>query len=123
MEKIRLLLVDDEEELVYPMSDRLRMRGFDVSTAVNFTDSIKYLENNSFDLALLDIKLPGFSGIDLMKMAFHIQPKIKIILMSGHGSDEDIEECKFKGACDLLIKPVKMDNLIDKINNLLSSNE
>ena len=123
MEKIKILLVDDEAELVYPMADRLQIRGFEVAAAENWSDALKFFDKKRFDVAVIDMKLPGLSGMDLMKMILHLQPDIKIILISGHGTDEEIRECKNKGACDLMIKPVKMANLIKKINEILEIEE
>ena len=122
MNRYKILIVDDDEELAYPLSERLNFRGFDVEVATNWADSLKLFEYHSFNLALLDIKLPGMNGLDLMKMMKNIQKDLKIILMSGHGTEEDAKECISKGACVLMIKPIKIDVLIKKINEILQVN-
>jgi DNA-binding NtrC family response regulator len=119
MDKIKILIVDDETELVFPMAERMEIRGFDVKAAEKWSDALKYFETQRFDIAVLDIKMPGMSGLDLMKMIFHLQKDIKIILMSGHGTEEEIKDFISKGASDLMIKPLKMENLILKINEIL----
>lgn len=118
--KIKIVIVDDESELVFPMADRLEMRGFDVQAADSSTSALMLFEKDRFDIALIDVKMPGISGIDLMKMIFRLQPDIKVILMSGHGTEELVRDCKKMGACDLLIKPVKMRDLIERIHGIIS---
>lgn len=123
MAKIKLLIVDDEAELVYPMSERLEIRGFEVEAVTNWSDALKLFDDSRFDLAIVDVKLPGLSGVELMKMIFQLQPDIKVILMSGHGSEEEARDCKAKGACELLIKPVKMNSLVNKILKIIDSGD
>ncbi len=117
--KIRILIIDDEPELVFPLADRLEMRGFDVSASDNWAEALKFFDNKRFDIALLDVKLPGISGIELMKLVFQLQPGIKVIFMSGHGTDDEFVNCKKGGACDLLIKPIDINKLIEKINYII----
>ena len=121
MENIKLLLIDDEEELVYPMSERLELRGFEVKVATHWKSALKFFDDQTFDVAVVDIKLPGMNGMDLMKMLFQLQPDLKVILMSGHATEDDTKLAKSLGASDLMIKPIKMVNLINHINEILSN--
>ena len=123
MEKIRLLLVDDEEELVYPMAERLEIRGFKVKVATKWNEALKYFDKKRYNVAIIDIKLPGMNGFDLMKMFFKLQPDLKVILISGHASEEDKSKALELGASALIVKPVKMNHLIETIKDILGIEE
>ncbi|MFC2130395.1 response regulator [Bacteroidota bacterium] len=115
MKKLRLLLVDDEEELICTLADRLKFRGFKADAVLNCRDAIKKAEKKQYDVVVIDIKMPGISGIELMKILLHMQPNLKVILITGHCSIEESEEAITNGAFDCLLKPVKIDHLIEKI--------
>ncbi len=117
---IRILLVDDEEELVSALSERLTLRGFDVEWVTNGRDAIKSTEEKNYDLALLDIKLPGLSGIELKKKLEKISPDLKYIFMTGHGSQDDFMAGSGEAGKDYyLAKPLKIDMIVAKINELV----
>ena len=65
--KIKLLLVDDEKDFIESLAERLQLRDFDVKTALNGDDAIKLVNENEFDIIILDVKMPGKSGIDTLK--------------------------------------------------------
>ncbi|MDA3843691.1 MAG: response regulator [Candidatus Kapabacteria bacterium] len=115
MSKIKVLLVDDEEELVFTLSERLQFRGFDTDAALNSVDALRLASINDYDVAVIDLKLPLVTGQDLMKMIKHIQPDLKIIFMTGHCSDDQGRKGIGKGYFDCLIKPIKIDILFESI--------
>lgn len=119
MEKVKLLLIDDEEELIFTLAERLMLRGFEADAVTNPADAIKLIEKKVYDLAIIDIKLPGINGIELMKIIREIIPNIKIILLTGHGTPEEGKKAKLDGASEYLIKPININELIGNINKLL----
>jgi DNA-binding NtrC family response regulator len=120
MNRIKILLVDDEEDLVFTLAERLQFRGYDAEPAINCTDAIKKTENKIFDAAIIDVKLRGINGIELMKMIKELQPTIKVILITGHGTEEEGRKGISHGASDYLIKPINIDILIEKIKKALN---
>ncbi len=117
---IRILLVDDEEDLVSALAERLILRGFDVDWVTSVRDAIKSTEKKTYDIALLDVKLPGLSGIELKKKLEEISPGLKYIFMTGHGSQDDFVAGSGEAGRDYyLAKPLKIDMIIEKINELV----
>ena len=123
MPDIRVLLVDDEEELVYTLVDRLEFRGYYAEAVLNGADAIKKIGHKYFNVVLLDVKMPELNGIEVMKMILKIQPKVKVILMTGHGTVEEGEQGMAEGAYDYVIKPIDLDVLISKINTAAGLDE
>ncbi len=115
MADLRILLVDDEEELVYTLADRLDFRGYHAVAVLNGPDAIKEADKGNFDVAVIDVKMPEINGIEVMKMIRRLHPKLKVILMTGHGSPEEGEQGMAEGAYDYMVKPINIEILISKI--------
>lgn len=113
---MKILLVDDEVELVSAMAERLQMRGYDAQWAANGEDAMKLADKTAFDVAVLDMKMPRISGLELQEKISAVSPDTKFIFLSGHGSEYD-----FKAGCEVsecyLIKPVRIEALIEKIES------
>jgi len=122
MSKLKILIVDDEEELVYTLSERLQFRDFDADPAINSGDALKLVHVKKYDVAIIDLKMPVVGGMELMKMIHHISPETKVILMTGHCSEEEGKSGISKGAYDYLIKPVSINILIEKITGCCNVN-
>jgi DNA-binding response OmpR family regulator len=121
---VRIIIVDDEQELVITLSERMGFRGIDADWAINGDDAIKLVIENRYDLAVLDVKLPGMSGIELKKRLQVIAPNMKFIFVTGHGSHADFQTgAQEAGAEYYLIKPVNIDVLVEKMNEVLKSKE
>lgn len=119
---MRIILVDDEQELVITLSERLGFRGIDANWAINGADAIQLVAKNTYDLAVLDVKLPGMSGLELKKRLQAIAPDMKFIFVTGHGSQADFQTgAQEAGAEYYLIKPVNIDVLIEKMKEVLKS--
>ncbi len=117
---MRVLLVDDEKELVSTLAERLSFRGIDAEWTVSAADALKLLETQSFDIAVLDVKLPKISGLQLKKKMQEKYPAMKFIFMTGHGSEEDFNAGAAETGADYyLVKPVKIEALIEKMNEVL----
>ena len=115
MVQISVLLVDDEEDLSLVMAERLEMRGYDALGVTNAKDALKLIDEKDFDVAVIDVKMPGIDGIELMCSIKRSKPVTEVILFTGHGSHKEGERGISEGAFDYLIKPVKIDDLIEKI--------
>ena len=117
---MRILLVDDEQELVSTLAERLRLRGIEADWATSGEDALKKAEEVSYDLAVLDIKIPRISGINLKKELQKKSGFMKFVFMTGHGSDEDFQAGAAEAGMEYyLVKPVNIEILIEKMNRAL----
>ena len=112
---IKLLLVDDEEGYVTVLAKRLSKRNFIVKTALSGTEAIRILHNEAFDLAVLDLKMEGMDGIEVLKVFKEMEPKMPIIILTGHGSETAAREGIEYGAYDYLVKPCDLSDLVERI--------
>lgn len=111
--KIKILLVDDEEKFLHSIAERLSLRGFDVVAASNGEKAIQEAEKGGFDLALLDLKMPGMDGTQVLKILKEKHEYIEVVILTGHGSLESAVECVKLGAYGYLPKPYELDKLLD----------
>jgi len=119
MKMIRVLLVDDEEDLVTTLAERLAMRGIDAHWATSWEAALEMLAHHRFDVAILDIKLPRMSGIEIKRKMESMAPGMKFIFMTGHGSEQDFEKGAAEaGASNYLLKPVDIESLLSKIREM-----
>ncbi|MDI6687010.1 MAG: response regulator [Desulfobacterales bacterium] len=112
---IRVLLVDDEKEYVKVLSNRLAMRGIDVTKTYSGSEALQALRKQVFDVAILDIKMEDMDGLELLKILKKMAPKIEVIMLTGHGSAEESNQGMKLGAYDYLIKPCEFKDLLNKI--------
>lgn len=112
MEGLRILIVDDEEELVSALVERLKLRGFRATGVVRGDDALSFLEQQECDVVLLDVKMPGLGGLEVIRRIKRDRPGVEVVLLTGHGSVKSVEEGMALGAFDYLMKPVKIDNLV-----------
>jgi len=121
---MHILLVDDEEELVATLAERLYLRGIEADWVTSGEEALKKAEIESYDLAVLDIKIPRISGINLKKELQKKNPHMKFIFMTGHGSEDDYKAgSEEAGAEYYLVKPVDIKTLIEKMNRALNPKE
>jgi DNA-binding NtrC family response regulator len=113
--KANVLLVDDEEQFLKVVSQRLGMRGLKVDSATTGDEAIKKVEQKEFDAIVLDLVMPGKSGIEVLKEIKKKNPDLQIIILTGHGTVEAGVEAIKEGAIDFLQKPVDFDKLLEKI--------
>lgn len=112
MGALRVLIVDDEEELVSALVERLALRGFEANGVTTGAEAIAYLESAPCDVVLLDMKMPGLGGLDVIQKIKEVQPNLEVILLTGHSSEKDAEKGMTLGAFDYLMKPAKIDELL-----------
>jgi len=113
VEKIRVIIVDDEEEFVQALAERLKLRGFDARGFTTGAEAMKDMESNAFDVALLDVRMPGLGGLDIIADIKRRWPERQVILLTGHGSAEDAEKGMRLGACHYLMKPIHIEQLVE----------
>jgi len=112
---IKVLLIDDEETLVEYMSKRLLKKGFTVRAAFSGEEAIKIAKEENFDVAIVDLKMPGMDGVTTQKELHKIQPFLQCIVLTGHGSLDSALESGKQDAFMYLLKPVDYDTLVDGI--------
>lgn len=117
---MNVLLVDDEEELVSTLAERLSFRGIEVDFATTAEAAIRLAGTRSYDIAVLDVKMPKMRGFEIKKILEKKQPAMKFIFMTGHGSENDYQIGTAEtGEAFYLVKPVKIEVLIEKIHEAL----
>jgi DNA-binding NtrC family response regulator len=120
MNKTRVLIVDDEEEFANTLAERLCLRGFDAFSVGNAEEAISAIKGDRVpDVALLDLKMPGLSGLDVLQMIKKLEPGIEAIMITGHGSTASGIEGMKLGLFDYLMKPVDINDLVTKINEAM----
>ncbi|MFH2204959.1 MAG: response regulator [Elusimicrobiota bacterium] len=120
MTEIKVMLVDDEEELVRVLGRRLEKRGFQMTTALNGEEALSNLEAAAQDVVILDVFMPGISGIETLKKIKAQHPLTEVVMLSGHATLELAVEGMQYGAFDFLTKPADMGDLVEKINKAYS---
>ena len=123
MDPLRILIVDDEEELVSTLAERLALRGFEVESATGGAHALRHIREGSYSVLILDVKMPGTGGLELMAQIKRNNPELPVILFTGHGSAADAERGMQEGAFDYVIKPVDIDVLIAKLRSAIAGKE
>ena len=114
---MRVLLVDDEEEFVATLAERLTIRGITAEYATTAADALVLAERKVFDIAVLDMKMPGFGGLQLRKILEWKYPNMKFVFLTGHGSEDDYRAGSTRA--DYLIKPMDINTFILKIKEAM----
>ncbi len=115
--KISVLLVDDEKDFVETLAERLQLRDLKVAIALNGDEAIKLVEENDFDVIVLDVKMPGKDGVETLKEIKNIEQLSQVIMLTGHATVKTAIEGMKSGAFDYLMKPTDTDELIEMIEN------
>ena len=111
----KVLLVDDEEQFLDALAQRLETRGIKVDSVTSGEDAVKKVEDQNFDAIIVDLAMPGIDGIETLKRIKDKRPDLEIIMLTGHATVKSgIEAMKF-GAEDFLEKPVDLNELLEKI--------
>lgn len=114
--KTRVLIVDDEEEFVQALSERLTIRDYDVTTSLTGEEAIEKLKHYNFDVIILDVRMPGMDGVEVLREIKRIKPLTEVIMLTGHATVEAAIEGMKLGALDFLMKPCEIEELVAKIN-------
>lgn len=119
MHRFRALLIDDEEELVSALVERLGYRGVEADYALGGPEALEKMRRDIFDVVVLDLKLPGMSGGDVLKSIKRDHPSVPVIMITGHGSLDLLPEGKPEQAFDCLAKPINLEALISKMKEAI----
>ncbi len=114
---IKVLLVDDEETLIEYLSKRLLREGFIVKATFSGEEAVAVADENVFDVAVVDLKMPGMDGVETQKQLKKIQPYLQCIVLTGHGAIDTALESGKHEAFKYLLKPIEYDTLVDTIKN------
>lgn len=121
--KSRILIIDDEKNILTSLNTALSLEGFDVTVAGSGEIGLKKIEKESVDLVLLDVQLPGIDGLDSLKKIRKDKPRLPVVMMSGHGTIQTALEAIRLGAVDFIEKPLSTERLIVTIRNALHIEE
>lgn len=113
----KVLIVDDEKDFLDIIAERIGARGMDVSTASSAEDALKLIEEESYDVVVMDFMMPALDGFKALKLMKTKQPEVQIILLTGNVLDAQRNEAKALGALDVIEKPPDLQDLIQKIKN------
>ena len=111
----KLLLVDDEREFVQTLSERLLVREVHSATAYDGESALDILSEDAPEVMILDLKMPGIDGIEVLRKVKATRPEVEVIILTGHGSEKDREVCMSLGAFAYLQKPVDIDVLTETL--------
>lgn len=118
--KGNIIIVDDEATARMSLAEILQLESYRVAIAENGEKALELLEDETFDLMLLDIKMPGIDGVEVLKRAGQIQPDCKIILLTAHGSLESAIEAVRQGAHDYLLKPASPGDILSSVTRAMT---
>jgi CheY-like chemotaxis protein len=111
----KVLLVDDEREFVQTLSERLLMRDMGSAVAYDGESALNMIAEDEPEVMILDLKMPGIDGIEVLRRVKESRPEIEVIILTGHGSETDRETCMKLGAYAYLQKPVDIEVLSDTL--------
>lgn len=121
---MRVLLVDDEKELVSTLAERLSYRGVTADWVTGAEAALAKISEQSYDIAVLDVKMPGVDGFKLKRQIQQREPSMKFIFLTGHGSEDSYHiGSRETGKEFYLVKPIDIDELIKKMNEVLNKRE
>lgn len=115
MNDIKILLVDDEEDFIKTLSERLELRDLASDTAFDGQEALRFVGQQTPDVMILDLKMPGIDGMEVLRRVKENYPDIQVIIQTGHGNDLDEAEARRLGVFDYLKKPVDIELLIERI--------
>jgi len=114
---INVLLVDDEQDFIESLAERLALRNFNVRTATDGLVALEKVREFEFDVIILDVQMPGKSGIETLKEIKEVDQLVQILMLTGHGTINTAIEGMKLGAFDYLMKPTETKELINKIKD------
>lgn len=115
----KILIADDEPNIVISLEYLMKREGFEVSVARDGAEALQLLREHKPDLILLDAMMPKQTGFDVLQAIRAEQPKLKIVMLTAKGRDTDIEKGRALGADDYVVKPFSTRELVDRVRQLL----
>jgi len=117
MAAIDVLLVDDEEEFVTTLAERLQLRGLKTRWALSGEAALQAAAFKTPEVMILDLKMPGIDGMEVLRRMKSGHPRVQVIILTGHGAQKDEEEALRLGAFAYLGKPVDIEKLTQHIQS------
>ena len=111
-----VLIVDDERGFANMLAKRLALRGFTCTVAYDGSSALDLLAETAFSSVVLDLRLPDLTGTEVLVRARARLPSLPVVILTGHGSDEDEKECRRLGAVAFLHKPVELAQLVSVLS-------
>jgi len=111
----RVLLVDDEVEFLEPIATRLARRGLECTSVTSGDQALATLATTAFDCAIVDVRMPGMDGLELLRRVRRGWPQLNVVLLTGHASIELGVKGMELGAFEYLLKPIELDELLDTV--------
>ena len=112
---MKVLIIDDERDFIETLEKRFRFRKIPVTAALSGAEALEALSREDFDVAILDVRMPGMDGLDTLKEIKKRYPLLEVIMLTGHGSIESGTRGMSLGAYDYVLKPVDFSELLDKV--------
>lgn len=113
----RVLLVDDEREFVQTLSERLQLRDMGSAVAYDGESALAMVNEDDPEVMIIDLKMPGIDGMEILRQVKATRPEIEVIVLTGHGSEKDRQECMALGAFAYMQKPVDIEELSDALRS------
>jgi DNA-binding NtrC family response regulator len=117
VEQCKVLLVDDEAEYLETLMKRLKKRNLAITGANNGEEALHLLRTSQVDVVVLDVRMPGMDGIQVLREIKKSKPLVEVIMLTGHANVEVAVEGMSLGAFDYLMKPADIDELLYKIQD------
>lgn len=121
MKDWNILLIDDEEDFVHTLAERLELRGVNCRVALDGEAGLAAMAENVPDVVVLDMFMPGIKGLEVLRLIRERHPKVQVILLTGQGATKDGMDGMKLGAFDYMIKPLSIDDLTAKIGEAVSA--
>ncbi|MCB2227053.1 MAG: response regulator [Desulfarculaceae bacterium] len=115
-EGLRILLVDDELGYLEVLQKRMTRRGLEVTPVSSGAEAVRVARAQSFDVAVVDLKMEDMDGIEVLKVLKMMDPGLTVIILTGHGSEQAAREGMALGAFDYLTKPCELSDLLERIH-------
>ena len=115
MEKFKMLVVDDEQDFLETILKRLKARKIEVTGVESGYKALEFLGTHNVDVIILDVKMPGMDGIETLREIRKKKPLVEVIMLTGHASVESGIQGMQLGAFDYVMKPVALDELLEKV--------
>ncbi len=120
---VRILIIEDDKEMRSLLEDILDEEGFGTESVSNGSEGLQELAKEPFDLVITDIRMPGFTGLDILPIIKKLQPQASVIVITAFGNEEVYRRSFEKGAAGSLEKPIHMDRLRTMVHEMVSPKE
>ena len=117
----KVLIIDDERDFLDIIAERIRAHGMNVSTVTSVEDALNMVEEESFDVVIMDFMMPGMNGFQTIKAIKDKKPGVQIILLTGYVPNDQRSEARILGVLDVIEKPPDLKDLIEKIRSIKAS--